>query len=209
MDALPRGGSRPRTSLFRGKDRPRRLRDSQGVRRRRGVAGLTLVGLGIACLVAGAVTARADSPPMVEVTAQGVTEVPPTHFFQQPWVLFGAADDPRRVPDLSEVGCRPLGPLSTPVQPKDLTQFGSRVVDDQPIHALAVLSRSGEGAALECDGAQAHAPLWLMPVSEAPTLTPTAITIFAFALLIAGGLTHPATADLRFRRRLGSGHRHP
>lgn len=201
MDTPPRGGSRGRLSLLGGKNQPRRLRDSEEIRRRRSVVGLTLAGLGILLLVAGAVTARVEAPPAIEVSPDGVTEVPPTHFFQQPWVLFADVDAPRRVPDLSDVGCRPLGPLSTPVQPEDMTAYGSRVVDDAPIHALALFSRSGEGAAIACDGAQAYAPLWLMPVSEAPTLTPTAITIFAFVLLIGGALAHPATADLRLRRR--------
>ncbi|WP_162598679.1 hypothetical protein [Nocardioides gilvus] len=138
---------------------------------------------------------------MVEVAAQGVTEVPRTYFFQHPWVLMADVDDPRRVPPLTAVGCRPLGSLSLPAQPEDLTAYGSRVVgDDEPIHALALLSRSGKDAAIECDGAQPHAPLWLMPASDAPTLTPTAITILAFALLIAGALAHPRTAELRFRR---------
>lgn len=191
---------RPGAASGRGKSGPPRLRDSQRIRRRRALAGITLGVLGLVLLLAGVLTARVEAPPLVEVASHGVTEVPQTHFFQQPWVLFGNVDDPRRVPELAEIGCRPLGSLSLQDQPDDMTTFGSRVVDDEPIHALSLLSRSGEDAAIECTRAGSHAPLRLMPASEAPTLTPTAITILAFVLMVVGALVHPATIELRLRK---------
>lgn len=82
-----------------------------------------------------------------------------------------------------------------------MTQFGSRVVASQSVSALVVLGRSGEDATIHCQGARAHAPLWLMPSSDAPPFTSTGIAILGFVLLVASALAHPATADLTFRRK--------
>lgn len=184
-----------------------KLRDSRAIRRRRSWAGLVLIVIGLLLLATGFLTARVAAPPAVAVDPSGTTEVPRTYFFQRPWVLFGQVDDPRRVPSPAEIGCRPRGSLSLPSQPQDMTAYGSRVVDDDSIFAIALLSRSGSESSIECSGARRHAPLWLMPSSEAPTLTPTAITILAFALLVAGALTHPATTELRARGRRDRGPR--
>jgi len=186
---------------LRRTDEPR-LHDSTAIRRRRSIAGLLLVVVGVACIVFGAAAGRADPPPAVQLDPDGVTAVPRTHFFQSPWILYARVDDPRRTPGLESIGCTPRGDLSVPAQPEDLTQYGSRVVDGVPIAAVALLSRSGGDASMACASATAHDPLWLMPSSVAEPFTATGIAILGALLVVAGALTHPATDELpeRWRR---------
>lgn len=181
-----------------------RMVDSARRDRRRKILGLTLIALGVLLVAAGLAARQVAPPPLTQVTADGTTEVPRTWFFQEPWVLFADVSDPRRPPALSEIGCRPGGDLSVPRQPTDLTRFGSRVIDDRPLSAVALLSRSGGSAALQCTGAQRFAPLWLAPASPAPPLTPTAIVVAGFLALVAGGLVHPSTANFHLGRRRGN-----
>lgn len=188
-----------RFSLARGRGardgRSRRLQDSAATRRRRQVAGLLLLVVGLATLVFGVLAGRVAAPPPVQISAEGVTQVPSTRFFQSPWVLYGRVDDPRRTPPVDEVGCVPEGGLDLPTQPEDLTAFGSRVVDGVPVAAIALLGHSGDDAAVRCTGADDHAPLWLMPSSDAPPLTATSIAILGVLLLVVAALVHPSTID--------------
>ncbi|NPC95281.1 hypothetical protein [Nocardioides sp. zg-DK7169] len=177
--------------------RTRRLQDSAATRRRRRLAGAVLLAVGLATLVFGVAAGRADAPPQVQLATEGVTQVPSTRFFQSPWVLYGQVDDPRRTPSLDEVGCRPESGLDLPAQPEDLTTFGSRVVDGVPVAAIALLGHSDDGAAIACTGASDHAPLWLMPSSDAPPFTATSIVILGVLLLVAGALVQPARIERR------------
>jgi hypothetical protein len=192
------------TSRFRGRanDRTRtRLRDSSRQHRRRAIAGLALLALGLVVVVGGVVANNIPPPPTTRVAADGVTAVPRTWFFQNEWVLFGSVTDPRRVPAPSVIGCRPANGLSIPAQPADLTRYGSRVVDGQPVSAMVLFSHSGGDAAIRCDGASVREPLWLMQSSPAPPFTPTAIVIVGILLLVVGALVHPSTANLQLRRK--------
>lgn len=197
--------ARPSLRRFRSVDQPvtqqRRLRDTRRRRRRLGAVGLALAAAGLAVLVLGVATNRAAPPPATRVNPDGVTPVPQTRFYQNQWVLFGTTDDPRRVPTLSQVGCQPVSGLTPPVQPADMTAFGSRVVEGQSISALAVIGHADEGAVLRCAGAGAHEPLWLLPSSEAPPFTPTGIIILGVLLMVAGALVHPATVNIRWPNR--------
>jgi hypothetical protein len=175
--------------------RGRRLRDSAKARRRLGIAGLVLLVLGIGVLGFGVYAGRATPPPPVQLVGEGVTDVPRTHFYQNPWVLFGAVDDPRRPPTTEEVGCVPASGLTLPRQPEDPTTLGSRVVEGVPISAIAVFGRSGSEASIRCTGAADYEPLWLMPSTEAPPLTSTSLIIAGVLLLVFAALTHPATID--------------
>ena len=183
--------------------RRQRLQDSTVRQRRRALVGALLAVAGLAAVGFGVMAARTDAPPAIELAADGTTPVPATHFYQQPWVLYAQVDDPRRVPSLDAIGCRTAGDLSLPAQPADLTKYGSRVVDDQSIAAVAVLGRSGADAAITCAGAESHAPLWLRPASDAPPFTPIAIVLLGVLALVAGVLVHPSVAELpaRFARR--------
>ncbi len=140
-------------------------------------------------------------PPTTRVAAQGVTSVPRTWFFQNEWVLFGSVADPRRVPAPSVIGCRGEHGISIPEQPADLTRYGSRVVDGQPVAAMVLFSHSGGDAAIRCNGAAAHEPLWLIQASPAPPFTPTAIVIIGILLLVVSALVHPSTANIQLRRK--------
>lgn len=184
-----------RITPTRGSQRRPRLRDSAAVRRRRQVAGVALFLLGLSVLAFGVVAGRADPPAPVSVDPDGTTAVPTTSFYQSPWVLYGRLDDPRRPPSLEEVGCRPVDGLELPTQPDDPSSYGSRVVDDVPIDAVALLGRSGQDAALTCSAAGAYGPLWLMPASEARPFTATGIAIVGALLLVAAALTHPSTTE--------------
>jgi hypothetical protein len=175
--------------------RPRRLTDSARVRRRRAFAGLVLLVLGLVSLVFGIVSGRTDPPPPVQLLADGVTEVPETHFYQSPWVLFGELDDPRRPPTTAEVGCLPQGSMELPAQPADMTEYGARVVDDVPVAAIALYGRSGSDASVRCEAAADYEPLWLMPASDARPFTSTGIAILGLLLIVAAALTHPSTID--------------
>lgn len=139
-------------------------------------------------------------PANTRVAADGVTAVPRTWFFQNQWVLFGSVADPRRVPPPSVIGCRGENGISVPAQPADLTRYGSRVVEGQPVSALVLFTHSGGDAAIRCDGASAREPLWLMQSSPAPPFTPTAIVIAGLLLLVVSALVHPSTADIQLRR---------
>lgn len=187
-------------SLVRRRGGPPRL-DSAAIRRRRTLLGLALVLAGGMVLAFGIVTARTDAPAPVEVAADGTTTVPAVHFYQQPWVLYARVDDPRRVPDLAEIGCRTAGDLSLPPQPDDLTRYGSRVVDGESIAAVALVGRSGDDGRLVCSDAGRHAPLWLRPASDAPPFTPTAITLLGMLVLVGGLLVHPTLTELPARVR--------
>jgi hypothetical protein len=191
------------TSRFRrgAQDRSRtRLRDSSRQHRRRTLVGLLLLALGLVVVIGGVVANNVPPPPTTRVVADGVTSVPRTWFFQNEWVLFGSVTDPRRVPAPSVIGCRADHGISMPAQPGDLTRYGSRVVDGQPVAAMILFSHSGGEAAIRCDGASAHEPLWLMQSSPAPPFTPTAIVIVGILLLVVSALVHPSTADLQLRR---------
>lgn len=157
--------------------------------------------LGAGALGFGVVTAQMEPPPAVEIAADGTTDVPATHFYQHPWVLYAKVSDPRRVPDLDEIGCRTEGGLTVSAEPTDLTEYGSRVVGGESISAVAVFSRSGEDAAITCDGAGAHAPLWVRPSSDAPPFTPIAIALVGVLVIVAGLLVHPAVAEIPSRLR--------
>lgn len=162
-----------------------------------------LVLLGLCALVGGWAAGRVDPPEPVRLDPAAQTSVPRTWFFHEPWVLYGRTDDPRRPPGLAEIGCEVRGDLAVPLQPRDMTVHGSRVLDGVPVAALAELSRSGEDAAVRCAGAEAAAPLWLVPSSPAPPFAPSALGIAGVLLLVLGALVHPATPDLpaRLRRR--------
>ncbi|HYF74591.1 MAG TPA: hypothetical protein VD864_17305 [Nocardioides sp.] len=181
-------------------NRSRRLTDSAAVRRRRSIAGLVLLVLGLGCLGFGVAAGRADPPAAVQLAPDGVTEVPATHFYENPWVLYGQVDDPRRPPTAAEVGCVPEGDLDLPEQPDDLTVYGSRVVDGVPIAAIALVGRSGGDAAVRCTDAADYEPLWLIPSSDARPFTATGIAILGVLLLVAAALVHPATSELSPRR---------
>lgn len=198
---------RARALGSRRRDRRQRLQDSSAIRRRRSIVGLLLLLVGAGALGFGIVTARTEPPAPVEIDPDGTTAVPATHFYQQPWVLYAQIPDPRAVPSLEEIGCRTTGPLPVPAQPADLTEYGSRVVDGQSIAAVAVLGRSGDGAAIACDGAAALAPLWLRPASDAPPFTPIAIALLGVLLLTAGLLVHPGVTEIpsHLRRRSRDG----
>jgi hypothetical protein len=151
----------------------------------------------------GIISAGKPPPGPVRLDPAGETAVPRTYFFHNDWVLFGVVDDPRRVPALPEVGCTPAGGLDLPRQPDDMTQFGSRVIDGTSVAAIAVLGRSGPEAVVRCRSAAAYEPLWLLPASEAPAFTPTAIGIAGLLVLVAGLATHPAVVEIpdRWRER--------
>ncbi|MQW76358.1 hypothetical protein GHK92_10760 [Nocardioides sp. dk4132] len=168
------------------------MQNSAATRRRRQVAGLILLVIGVGTLVFGLAAGRADAPQPVQLAADSVTQVPPTRFFQSPWVLYGQVDDPRRTPSTAEVGCLPERGLDLPEQPEDLTTFGSRVVDGVPIAAIALYGHSGGDAAIRCSGASDYEPLWLMPSSDAPPFTATSIVILGVLLLVAAALVQPA-----------------
>ncbi|WP_435743791.1 hypothetical protein [Nocardioides sp. SYSU DS0663] len=180
----------------------RRLTDTAASHRRRRVAGLLLLVIGLSTLGFGAVAGRTDPPAPVQVAADGPTPVPQTRFFQSPWVLYGQVDDPRRPPSAEEVGCLPGNGWSLPTQPDDPTTFGSRVVGGVPIAAIVLYGHSGDGAVIRCSGADDHAPLWLMPSSDAPPFTATSIVILGVLLLVAAALVHPSTTDRPRLRRL-------
>lgn len=186
-----------------GSNRRQRLQDSTAIRRRRSIAGVVLLVAGAATIGYGVTTARTDPPVPIEIDSDGTTAVPGTHFYQQPWVLYAKVADPRRVPALTEVGCHTEGDLAVPPQPDDLTTYGSRVVDDQSIAAVAVLGRSGDEAAITCSGAGAYAPIWLRPASDAPPFTPIAIALLGVLVFIAGALVHPSIVELPGRLRRG------
>lgn len=198
-------------SLARLRDaRTRRLQNSAATRRRRTIAGLLLVVLGVTSLAFGIVAGRTAAPTPVQLVPDGVTEVPATHFFQSPWVLYGQVDDPRRTPTTAAVGCVPESGLRLPEQPADLTTYGSRVVEGVPIAAIALYGRSGDDASVRCTGASDYDPLWLIPSSDAQPFTATGIAILGVLLLVAAALTHPSTIDRpaqwwaeRSRRRSG------
>jgi hypothetical protein len=195
---LRRGRPASRT----GSTRPR-LQDSAARRRTRAVIGSLLVLAGLAGVVLAVVAAGVAAPADVRLDPDGETEVPRTYAFQHHWVLFGVVDDPRRVPPLAEIGCEPAGDLDTRPQPDDMTTYGSRVIDETSVAAIAVLGHSGEDAAMVCDGSGPYEPLWLLPASEAPPFTPTAIGILGLLVLVGGLLVHPAVVELpdRWRRR--------
>lgn len=184
--------------------RPRRLRDSESRRRWRARSAWLLLVAALAALVLAYLAARVAQPEPLAVDPDGVTGVPRTYAVHNPWVLFAAVDDPRRVPDLGDLGCRTEGDLGVAVQPADMTEYGARVVDDTSIAAVALLGRSGEQARLVCEGAVRHAPLLLAPSSQAPPFAPSALAILGVALLVAAALAHPATDELpgRLRRLL-------
>lgn len=198
------GESLGRRLLGAGRTRdPRapRLRDTARIRRRRALAAIVLLVLGLGCAGFGIVAGRAAPPSPIQLASDGVTSVPGTHFYQSPWVLYGQVDDPRRVPSLVDVGCTPEGDLHLPEQPGDMTQYGSRVVDGVSIAAIALLSRSGSHATVRCADAADYAPLWLMPSSVATPFTATGIAILGAVLLVIGALVHPATDELPARWR--------
>lgn len=173
-----------------------RLRDSAALRRRRAIAGAVLAVLGLGCIGFGVVASQAEPPPDIELDPAGATEVPATRFFQSPWIVYAQVEDPRRPPTLTEIGCAPEGDLALPAQPEDLTIYGSRVVGGTSIAAVALLSRSGEDAAVRCSSASSYAPLWLMPSSAAEPFTANAIAILGAMLAVAGLLLHPATVEI-------------
>lgn len=181
--------------------RARRLVDSPHRRRRRSLLGLGLLAVGTCALVFGIVAWGVPPPEPTQLATNGPTAVPRTYFFQDPWVLFGDVPDPRRVPAPAQVGCQPIRDISIPEQPVDMTRFGSRVVDGQPLSAMLLFSRSGGEASVDCARAVSYRPLWLMPASPAPPFTPAAIVIAAVLLLVAGGIVHPGTASLRLPDR--------
>jgi hypothetical protein len=84
-----------------------------------------------------------------------------------------------------------------------MTRYGSRVIEGTSVAAIAVLGRSGPDAVMRCEDASAYEPLWLLPASEAPAFTPTAIGIGGLLVLVAGLLTHPVVVEIpdRWRRR--------
>lgn len=200
------------TSRFRSraKDRSRtRLHDSSRQQHRRTVAGLVLLALGLVVVVGGVVANNLPAPANTRIAADGVTAVPRTWFFQNEWVLFGSVTDPRRVPAPSVIGCRAENGISIPTQPEDLTRYGSRVVEGQPVAAMVLFSHSGGDAAIRCVDASAREPLWLMQSSPAPPFTPTAIVIVGILLLVVSALVHPSTANLQLRRRPRGARRAP
>jgi hypothetical protein len=173
--------------------RSRRLQNSAATRRRRQVAGLILLVVGLGTLVFGLAAGRADAPPPVQLAADAVTEVPSTRFFQSPWVLYAQVDDPRRPPTTAEIGCLPVSGLDLPAQPEDLTTFGTRVVDEVPVAAIALYGHSGDDAAIRCTGAGDYEPLWLLPSSDAPPFTATSIVILGVLLLVGAALVQPGS----------------
>ena len=186
----------------RGKERSRtRLHDSSRQQHRRTLAGLALLAVGLVVVIGGVVANNVPPAPATRVAADGVTAVPRTWFFQNEWVLFGSVTDPRRVPAPAAIGCRAENGISIPEQPEDLTRYGSRVVEGQPVSAMVLFSRSGGDAAIRCDDASAREPLWLMQSSPAPPFTPTAIVIAGILLLVVSALVHPSTANIQLRRR--------
>ncbi|WP_284535843.1 hypothetical protein [Nocardioides sp. T2.26MG-1] len=191
--------SRGRLAAARA-NRSRRLTDSAAVRRRRAIAGLALLVVGLGCLAFGIAAGRADPPAAVQLAPEGVTEVPATHFYENPWVLYGQVDDPRRPPSAADVGCLPETGLQLPEQPEDLTIYGARVVDGVSIAAIALYGRSGDGASVRCTDASDYAPLWLIPSSDARPFTATGIAILGILLLVAAALVHPATSELSAQR---------
>lgn len=172
------------------------------------MVGSTLILLGVAGVAFGIISAGQQPPGPVRLDPVGETDVPRTYFFHNSWVLFGVVDDPRRVPALADVGCAPVGELDVPPQPDDMTQFGSRVMDGTSVAAIAVLGRSGAEAGIRCADAEAYAPLWLLPASEAPAFTPTAIGIAGLLVLVAGLVTHPLVGEIPDRWR-GRSRRRP
>lgn len=205
MRRLRRGrasGSQPSSS------RPR-LQDSAARRRTRAVLGTLLLLAGLAAVVLGVVAAGVVTPANVRIDPDGETAVPRTYAFQHSWVLFGVVDDPRRVPSLAEVGCGPVGDLEAARQPDDMTQYGSRVIDGTSVAAVAVFGHSGENAAMGCVDADPYGPLWLLPSSEAPPFTPTAIGIAGLLVLVAGLLVHPLVVEVPDRWRERRARRQP
>ena len=186
-----------------------KLQDSAARRRARAILGTLLVLVGLAGITLGVVAAGVRAPSQVGLDPDGTTDVPRTYAFQHNWVLFGVVDDPRRVPSITEVGCAPVGELDLRPQPDDMTQYGTRVIDSTSVAAIAVLGRSGENAAMTCTGAAPHAPLFLMPASEAPPFTPTALGILGLLVLVAGLLVHPLVVEIpdRWRARSRRGRR--
>jgi hypothetical protein len=164
---------------------------------------VVLILLGGAGVGFGIFASGVPAPGPVRLDPAGETAVPRTYFFHNNWVLFGVVDNPRRVPAVADVGCAPGGELDLSVQPEDLTAFGSRVIDGTSVVAIAVLGRSGSDASMSCEDAETYEPLWLLPSSEAPAFTPTAIGIAGLLVLIAGLLTHPAVVEIpdRWRER--------
>ncbi len=185
---------------MRGRSRTR-LHDSTRQQQRRILLGLVLLAVGLAVVIGGVVANNVPPPSATRVAADGVTAVPRTWFFQNEWVLFGSVSDPRRVPAPAVIGCRAEHGISIPAQPEDLTRYGSRVVDGQPVSAMVLFSHSGGDAAIRCDNASAREPLWLMQSSPAPPFMPTAIVIAGILLLVVSALVHPSTANLQLRRR--------
>lgn len=164
------------------------------------IAGSALLVAGLACLVLGVVAGRVAQPGPVQLDPDGTTALPRTSALQHGWVVFGRVDDPRRLPDVAEIGCR-LDGIRLPAQPSDMTRYGARVLDQVPVDALLVIGRTGEGATLTCVDAQDHAPLWVAPSSEAPAFAPTGIAVLGGALLVLGALVHPWSTELPARRR--------
>ncbi len=178
-----------------------RLRNSDARQRARLVASVVVLLLGLASVVTGIIGSRVAPPSPVALDANGTTAVPQTHFFQNPWVLFGQVDDPRRAPTPSEVGCEPEGDLRLGERPDDITAYGSRVVDGVSVSAIGVFSRSGDRAAIRCTSASGNAPLWLFPSSDAAAFTATGIAILGALLLVLGSLLLPLSFDRLPRRR--------
>ena len=71
------------------------------------------------------------------------------------------------------------------------------------VAAIAPLTRSGADASVVCSGASAYGPLWLLPSSEAPAFTSTAIGIAGLLVIVVALMVHPSVVDLpdRWRRR--------
>lgn len=156
--------------------------------------------LGLGVVGFALVAASTPQPAALRVDPDGSTTVPRTHFFQNGWVLYAAVEDPRRVPDVRELGCSTTGFTPEP-QPRDMTRYGSRVVDDVSISAVLLLGPSGPDAVVDCRGASAAAPLVLAASSEAPAFTPTAIAIVGVLVVVLGALVHPVTVELPSRLR--------
>lgn len=178
-----------------------RFRDSSARRRRRSLAGLTLMLAGLAIVIVSVVAGSSTQPEAITLDPDGTVDVPATRFYQNAWVLFANIDDPRRVPSVDEIGCRPTGDLSLADQPVDMTQYGSRVVDGESVSAASLFGRSGSDASILCSGAGEFEPLRLASASPAPAFTPTAIGIIGVLFLIAAALVHPGTAEIGSRGR--------
>lgn len=108
---------------------------------------------------------------------------------------------------LNVVAFAPTSELET--SEVSMPRFGSRVVDETSIAAIALLGHTGPEASISCTDAGSHAPLWLMPSSEAPPFTAGAFSILGVALIVAGALAHPAVADLSFHRLGKTSRRQP